>query len=217
MNAFYRLAYRLGFTPWERSGVPDELVALIEGGEALPVGRALDLGCGAGEHGVFLATHGWAVTGVDFVERAIERAGRRADDAGVSVRWVQADVTQLADAGIGGEYTLLYDHGCFHGLTDAQRERYARETTAVAAEGATFLLMAFVPGRRGPAPAGASPRELAERFGDAWELVSSMPASGPPPHGPLRNAAPTWHRLRKRASDHADAPPPVHSALSGVT
>ena len=34
-------------------------------------------------------------------------------------------------------------------------------------------------------------------FGDAWELVSVPPYTGPPLPGPLRNAQPTWYRLRK--------------------
>ena len=38
---------------------------------ALPVGQALDLGCGSGANVLKLASRGWSVTGVDWAEAAI--------------------------------------------------------------------------------------------------------------------------------------------------
>jgi len=55
---------------------------------ALSPGRALDLGCGAGRSAVWLADHGWHVTGVDFSEVAIGLARERRPD----VDWVLADL-----------------------------------------------------------------------------------------------------------------------------
>jgi SAM-dependent methyltransferase len=52
-------------------------------------GTALDLGCGNGRHGAWLARSGWRTTGVDFSGAAIEQARRREP----SVRWVVADAT----------------------------------------------------------------------------------------------------------------------------
>jgi len=198
-GVFYRFAYRVGFTPWEPAGVPDELRVLVEGADALAPGRALDLGCGAGAHSVYLAARGWDVTGVDFVDRALERGRERARSAGVSVRWVRADVTHLEEGELEPGYTLLYDHGCLHGLPSLERDRYARQMSRVAAPGAVLFVMAFAP-RHGPGPSGVSAGELAERLGDAWELVSSTPSSEPAPPGPMRNAELVWHQLRKR--DH---------------
>lgn len=67
MSLVYRLMYRLGFAPWD-AGVPAELTAMIEGPDALPVGRALDLGSGKGGK----AVHGPARLEGD---RRRERAG----------------------------------------------------------------------------------------------------------------------------------------------
>jgi len=39
--------------------------------EHLEPGRALDLACGEGQNAIWLATHGWDVTGVDYSEVAI--------------------------------------------------------------------------------------------------------------------------------------------------
>jgi len=103
----------------------------------------------------------------------------------------------LDDLGIGTGFGLLLDYGCFHGLTDDQRDAYAAGGATVAAPGATFLLNVFAPGRRGPAPRGASREEIERRFGGAWEVVWARKADWLPLPGPLRNANPSTYRLRR--------------------
>jgi SAM-dependent methyltransferase len=56
-------------------------------------GRLLDLACGEGRNAIWLAERGFAVTGVDYSEVAIERARGLAAARGVKVEWVCADVT----------------------------------------------------------------------------------------------------------------------------
>ena len=60
--------------------------------EGLEPGRALDLACGEGRNAVWLAEHGWRVTGVDFSDVALAKAARLAASRGVGVEWVLADV-----------------------------------------------------------------------------------------------------------------------------
>jgi 2-polyprenyl-3-methyl-5-hydroxy-6-metoxy-1,4-benzoquinol methylase len=56
--------YAQGFMPWD-TGVPDPmLIQVVESG-SLPVGRALDVGCGTGTNAIWLAQHGYEVYGVD--------------------------------------------------------------------------------------------------------------------------------------------------------
>ena len=55
-------------------------------------GRALDLGAGEGRHAVWLAALGWQVTAVDFSAVGIERGRYGAQEVGVDVDWVVADV-----------------------------------------------------------------------------------------------------------------------------
>src|SRR5438128_2509235 len=68
---WYRLVYRalyvVGLRVWERRTSPSDLLELIEGPNALPPARALDLGCGTGTDSIYLAQHGWDVTGIDMV------------------------------------------------------------------------------------------------------------------------------------------------------
>ena len=70
----YRLLYVLGVAPWEGAPIPRLFRRLTDGAEALPIGRALDVGCGFGEDAVYLANRGWDVTGVDLVPSALARA-----------------------------------------------------------------------------------------------------------------------------------------------
>jgi cyclopropane fatty-acyl-phospholipid synthase-like methyltransferase len=182
----YRLAYAIGFHPWEDLAEHPpfaeklmELVAREEEGQQPLYGPALDVGCGSGVWGVRLAQRGWQVTGLDIVEKAIRRARERVDEAGVEMRLVQGDVTALREADVGSGFRLILDTGTFHGLTDAQREAMGREVGAVAAADATVLLDCFAPRRRGPLPRGASQEEVEAAF-PGWKLTDVEAADAEP-------------------------------------
>ncbi|MFF0275538.1 class I SAM-dependent methyltransferase [Streptomyces sp. NPDC004330] len=73
------------------SGQPNgALVAEVAG---LTPGRVLDVGCGEGADAVWLARRGWDVTALEVSGVALERAAGHARDAGVTVRWVHATLT----------------------------------------------------------------------------------------------------------------------------
>jgi len=62
-----------------------------------PGRRVLDLACGVGRHAVGLARLGFAVTGVDVSQYALDRAARAAADAGVRLELHRADLLGCAD------------------------------------------------------------------------------------------------------------------------
>lgn len=202
MSLAYRLLYRVGFTPWEQMAthpITAQIGVLFDREQAErgdPPGRALDLGCGSGAWAVDLAARGWRVTGVDFVPRALERAAAHARDAGVEVKLVQADVTRLGSSDAGDDFDFVLDFGVFHDeLSDSQREAMGREVTAVAAAGATMLMLAWSPGRRGPLPRGASRKQIEAAY-PTWEVIDEEPfdIDGAPRY--MRKAAPRFYRLR---------------------
>ena len=182
----YRLAYALGFHPWEDlaehppfAGKLLELVAKEEDGREPPYGRALDIGTGSGVWGVQLAERGWRVTGVDIVDKALRRARERVDQAGVEMRLVRGDVTALAESDIGSDFNLVVDTGTFHGLTGPQREAMGREVTAVCADDATVVLDCFAPRHRGPLPRGASRSDVEHAF-RGWKITDVETADSEP-------------------------------------
>jgi SAM-dependent methyltransferase len=177
MGVPYRVFYRLGFHPWEdlaeHPPFADKLTELFEreeSGREPPYGPALDLGCGSAVWGVKLAERGWQVTGIDLVEKPLERARERVREAGLDVRLVQGDVTNLRGTDVGSGFRLVLDTGTFHGLNAEQRAAMGREVTAIAANDATVLLDVFAPRRRGPLPRGAKQSEVKAAFPD-WELT----------------------------------------------
>jgi SAM-dependent methyltransferase len=173
----YRLAYALGFHPWEdlvtHRPFADKLLELVarEENGAGPSGRsALDLGTGSAVWGVELAKRGWRVTGVELVAKALDRAEVRIAEADVELRLVRGDVTCLSQREVGTGYRLLLDTGTFHGLDDGQRYAMATSVTGVAAADATLILDCFAPRWRGPLPRGAGRADV-ERAFSGWRIT----------------------------------------------
>ena len=206
MSVAYRALYGLGLTPWEQVAklphVTEQISALFarqEAGREPPYGPALDLGCGSGIWAVKLAARGWQVTGVDFVPKALRRARERAHEAGVDLRLIEGDVTKLRATAIESGYSFLLDFGLFHDeLTDEQRAAMGREVSAVAAPGATLLMLAWAPGRRGPLPRGVSRADIEAAY-PAWTVIGedTLDASGAPLYRFVRKADPRFYRLRR--------------------
>jgi SAM-dependent methyltransferase len=201
----YDFAYRVGFHPWEDAGRDpafiekfSELVDAEEAGREPPFGPALDLGTGSGIWGVKLAERGWQVTGLDIVDKALERARERVGEAGVEMQLVKGDVTDLRGAGVGSGFRLILDTGTFHGLDRAQREAMGREVDTIAAPDATVLIIAWTPKRRGPLPRGASRGEIEEAF-PGWTATDegSSHFKAPKPVELLLKPDEHWYRLRR--------------------
>src|SRR5260370_25901063 len=172
----FALAYRRGRTRWDPGIAPPELVSVVEGPQRLAPGRALDLGCGTGTTALYLARHGWQVTGLDFATPAIRRAQAKARAAGPlpgATRFLAADAAKLARMDLGEPFTLLFDQGCLHGIPRERWPGYAAGVARPAPPGATLLLYAFGPRMLGPPPAGITPHRV--------HPPSPPPVNLPPP------------------------------------
>ncbi|HEU4436001.1 MAG TPA: class I SAM-dependent methyltransferase, partial [candidate division Zixibacteria bacterium] len=125
----YRLAYSIGFHPWEDAAADPpfvnkffEIIDREEDGRRPPFGSALDLGTGSGIWGIQLAKRGWQVTGIEIVEKALQRARERVQQANVSMRLLKGDVTALRSAGVEAGYRLVLDTGTFHDFDQVRQE-----------------------------------------------------------------------------------------------
>ncbi|MGL5828982.1 MAG: class I SAM-dependent methyltransferase [Angustibacter sp.] len=109
------------------SGNPN--ASLIAHADALPCGRALDVGCGEGADAIWLADRGWRVTALEVSEVALARARAHAGDRAIT--WVHAGILEAtrgvavgdageataAEAGVIGE--TVPGHGAGLGASDA--------------------------------------------------------------------------------------------------
>jgi len=139
MRLFYNTTYRYFRAPWD-SGPREELVRLVESGRLKP-GRVIDLGSGTASNCIFLAQHGFDVTGVDFAAAAVALGEQRARQAGVEVRFLQDDLTHLRH--ISGTYDLLIDYGTLDDLSPRDRDLYVRNVLPLTHPGSQFLLYGF--------------------------------------------------------------------------
>ena len=75
--------------------LPDDPIPELERRiETLPTGRALDVATGTGRNAIFLAEAGYDVDAIDVSDEALEEASRRADERGVDVEWIRADIDE---------------------------------------------------------------------------------------------------------------------------
>src|SRR5262249_6161898 len=136
-----------GKAPWDIGKPHGPFVAVADRAPS----RVLDAGCGTGEQALFFAGRGHHVTGIDFVEDAIRRARRKADERGLSVRLLVKDATTLGDW--GEQFASVIDCGLFHVFSDDDRRRYVQGMAQVLQPGGRLFLLCFSdaePGTGGP-------------------------------------------------------------------
>ncbi len=118
---------------------PNRFLVAEAGG--LEPGRALDLACGEGRNAVWLAEQGWRVTGVDFSRAAIEKAGRLAEQRGVEVDWVCADLLEYAPPPEAFALVIVF----YLQIAETARHVVFSNAASAVARGGTLLLVAHDP------------------------------------------------------------------------
>jgi len=113
--------------------------------DALPKGRILSLAEGEGRNAVYLARQGYTVTAVDGSRVGLDKAARLADEYGVELELVHAD---LADFAIGDN---CWDGivSIFCPLPSTVRHAVYRKAVAGLRPGGVFLLEAYTPAQLG--------------------------------------------------------------------
>lgn len=108
----------------------------------LATGTALDAGCGTGSEAVWLAEHGWLVTGADISATALAIAAERATAAGVDgrIEWVEADLTRWQPARAWDLVVTGYVHASIDQLA------LYRRIASWVAPGGTMLIVGHLSG-----------------------------------------------------------------------
>ena len=137
-------------------------------------GSVLDAGCGTGETALFLAGQGRKVTGIDFIEEAINRARRKAAERGVQATFTVKDAMTLKDW--TERFDNVIDSGLFHVFRDEDRRPYVEGLATVLKPGGKLFLMCFSdqePGEQGPRR--VSKKDLHDAFAEGWVIESIEP------------------------------------------
>ncbi len=127
--------------PWNNEFPPQALVSLVESGQVQPC-KTIDMGCGAGNYAIYLASVGFDVTGVDISPSAIALAEANAKKNGVTGRFVAADI-------LGGlpeiteTFDFAYDWSLLHHVFPENRKRYVETVHRLLAPGGKYLSVCF--------------------------------------------------------------------------
>lgn len=152
--------YRSGKTPWDL-GRPD--FNLNDAVTQTPIEgcRALDIGCGTGQHSIWLAQQDFQVTGVDVSPTAIEKARENASRANVECTFLLA---AFMEQELPGEpFGFIFDRGCWH-LQDAEgRKRFSEKVAGCLSDGGLWLSLIGSADEppRGSGPLAGPPRHSA--------------------------------------------------------
>lgn len=131
----------------------------------------LDVGCGTGSTSIFFAAKGHDVTGIDFVEKAIQLAQAKAAGKDLSVRFLVKDAMTLVSW--DERFSSVIDSGLFHVYTGAEQKQeqklYVQGLAHVLKPGGRLFLLSFTE----EAPEGGISRQaLSDVFADGWEVES---------------------------------------------
>lgn len=102
---------------WRPSALVMRFVEQVSAPKDRVLVRGLDIGCGSGRDLVYLAMHGWQMTGIDLRSEMLEKAQALATRQQVSISTWQRDCEQiedpfsdLADASVGLIHVARYLH-----------------------------------------------------------------------------------------------------------
>ena len=127
--------------PWNSEVPPAELVELVESGRVRPC-RAVDLGCGAGNYAIYLAAHGFDVTGIDISPAAIKIATEKALQQNIRCRFIIADlIGDLHE--VRDRFDFAFDWEFLHHIFPDDRTTYMNNVSKFLNRGALYLSVSF--------------------------------------------------------------------------
>jgi cyclopropane fatty-acyl-phospholipid synthase-like methyltransferase len=165
----FKSAYA-GQAPWDIGRPQKPFIAMAD----RITGSILDAGCGTGETALYFGGRGCQVTGIDFIDEAINRAKRKAAERSVQATFLVKDALTLK--GWSERFDNVIDSGLFHVLSDEDRVRYVEGLAAVLKPGGRLFLLCFSDDETGEqGPRRVSRKELHAAFGKGWVIESIEP------------------------------------------
>ena len=127
--------------PWNFKSPPAALVDLIGSAKVKPC-KTIDLGCGAGNYAIYLASQGFEVTGIDISSIAIKIAKENAKKKGIKCNFVVANV--LDDSfEVKEKFDFAFEWELLHHVFPEQRRIYVENVHNLLVPGGNYLSVCF--------------------------------------------------------------------------
>jgi len=127
--------------PWNIEEPPKALVELVES-EKVKSCKTIDLGCGAGNYAIYLASIGFDVTGVDISPMAIKIAKENAKKRGVKCDFFVANVLGDLDE-VKEIFDFAYDWELLHHIFLEKRKKYIENVYGILNPRGKYLSICF--------------------------------------------------------------------------
>ncbi len=100
-----------------------------------------EIGCGEGRDALYLAEHGYKLTGIDISEEAIRKCGELSKERKVHVNWIVSDALYL-NKKLNRQYDWIYSVGTLHMLVeDKDRQQFLKTINSLLKPRGKFLLI----------------------------------------------------------------------------
>ncbi len=136
---FWSEHYRRGETGWDRGAANPQLLRWLDAGGLQPC-RIVVPGCGSGWEVVELAQRGFAVTGLDYAQEALDMCHERLAAAGLVAELVQADVLEWQAE---QPFAAIYEQTCLCALHPDYWVAYAHRLRCWIREGGDLFILAM--------------------------------------------------------------------------
>jgi SAM-dependent methyltransferase len=166
-------SYHDGPAPWDIGRPQPAIVRLASAGGF--AGAVLDVGCGAGENTLYIASLGLSVLGVDVAQTALAIAREKAGERGIEAEFATADAFQLER--LGRRFETVLDCGLFHTFDRDERPVYVASLASVTEQGGTLYVLCFSDDGPDTGPHPISQEDLRAAFNPStgWNVASIEP------------------------------------------
>ena len=156
--------------PWYNENFDSDLEKELDERKIINDGKFLDLGTGPATQAIWLAKRGFKVIGSDLSQAAINRA-RKIYANEENVNFIVDDI--LNSTFYENEFDYIFDRGCFHVLSPADRQNYMRKIKRILKVNGILFLKCFSdkePRQEGPYK--FSQDEIRDLFDESFRIAS---------------------------------------------
>ncbi len=165
---WWNQSYRDGRPPWDKDGPPLALVELI--GQLPPDPLRVLIPCaGLGHDALAWAQAGHDAIAVDFAALAVAGARRRAEQQGVNLKILEADIFELGGQ-FQRDFDLVWEQTCLCAIDPDRRGSYFEVMAAVLKEGGDWYGLLWNHGRQGGPPYDLTIKIVEDLFPPAFEM-----------------------------------------------